>query len=158
MWSVCRVHECFADVGVQGVLAGLEVCRLRVGGVRGVPVAGRRPSPTCSTASPLTVHTREGTFQIIDDQSSTLTRYTYQRALTQNTRTCLQFVFFISHNWLYKSSVSSMLPFVLLQPWRSRRIWKGARLDGVRSGLGRRRSMETQAAITIWQQATYQVQ
>ena len=158
MWSVCRVHECFADVGVQGVLAGLEVCRLRVGGVRGVPVAGRRPSPTCSTASPLTVHTREWTFQIIDDQSSTLTRYTYQRALTQNTRTCLQFVFFISHNWLYKSSVSSMLPFVLLQPWRSRRIWKGARLDGVRSGLGRRRSMETQAAITIWQQATYQVQ
>ena len=102
MWSVCRVHECFADVGVQGVLAGLEVCRLRVGGVRGVPVAGRRPSPTCSTASPLTVHTREGTFQIIDDQSSTLTRYTYQRALTKNTRTCLQFVFFISHNWLYK--------------------------------------------------------
>ena len=158
MWSVCRVHECFADIGVQGVLAGLEVCRLRVGGVRGVPVAGRRPSPTCSTASPLTVHTREGTFQIIDDQSSTLTRYTYQRALTQNTRTCLQFVFFISHNWLYKSAVSSMLPFVLLQPWRSRRIWKGARLDGVRSGLGRRRSMETQAAITIWQQATYQVQ
>ena len=67
MRSVCGVDKCFAGVGVQGVLAGLEVCRLRVGGVRGVPVAGWRPSPTCSTASPLTVHTREGTFQIIYD-------------------------------------------------------------------------------------------
>ena len=60
MWSVCGVNECFAGVGVQGVLAGLEVCRLGVGGVRGVPVAGRRPGSTCSTASPFAVHTRGG--------------------------------------------------------------------------------------------------
>ena len=78
MCSVCRVDECFAGVGVQGVLARLEVGRLRVGGVRGVPVAGRRPRTTCSAAPTLTVHTREGAFQLINHHS----RYTYKRALT----------------------------------------------------------------------------
>ena len=66
MWSVCRVDECFAGVGVQSVLARLEVGRLRVGGVRCVPVAGRRPRTTCSAAPSLTVHTRKGAFQLIN--------------------------------------------------------------------------------------------
>ena len=49
---------------------------------------------------------------------------------------------------VYNWKSMSMLPFVFLQPWRSRRIWKGTRLDRIWSGLGKRNSIKTQA---IWQ-------
>ena len=57
MRPICGVDKGFAGIGVQGVLARLEVGGLCVRRVRGVPVAGWRPCPTCSAAPSLTVHT-----------------------------------------------------------------------------------------------------
>ena len=67
---------------------------------------------------------------------------------------CLSYFIIGNDYQIYCVTTSALLPLVLLQPWRSRRIWKGARLDGVWSGLGKQSSMETQAIVQFGKQLT----